>query len=618
MRPTTRSRVGVTRPMCLGFGACWLTAWWISTGYVPAWWQQGWPRTHVGSVAEAEILAPLADLLMPGTPIGELFRSFPAPEGWGGSSLQPDLAAYGVLRNKDAALFVEYDGYWRHGEKAGVARDEAKNEALLSFAPTGSLVIRISHTRQRGLKGSVVWIHVDSWHSGDRKSISNSLKVVLEKAFDVVGNLLHPPAAKRLQREVQLDMFHISGLALDFISNARVCGNGNTTQEISQYLINMGFSIQQTDLMLRAGLNGKCIPGTIEPKTRWLVTLGLTKGQVAKVVAGFPQMLGLSIKQNLEPTVGWLMAVGLTKGQVAKVVAGSPRMLGYSIKQNLEPTVGWLMAVGLTKGQVAKVVAGSPRMLGYSIKQNLEPTVGWLMAVGLTKGQVAKVVAGFPQMLGLSIKQNLEPTVGWLMAVGLTKGQVASAVAIKPQLFGYSIEKNLEPTVGWLMAVGLTKGQVAKVVAGFPSVLGLSIKQNLELTVGWLMAVGLTKGQVAKVVAGFPSVLGYSIKQNLEPTVGWLMAVGLTKGQVASAVAIKPQLFGYSIEKNMKPKWKLLLGIFDAEEASNLIARRPTVLGYSMVRVAERIKILAKLNITSKLASVIDLPDVKFRTRFFV
>ena len=40
----------------------------------------------------------------------ELFRRFPAPDTWGGNYLEPDLALYGVLKDPEAALFVEYDG----------------------------------------------------------------------------------------------------------------------------------------------------------------------------------------------------------------------------------------------------------------------------------------------------------------------------------------------------------------------------------------------------------------------------------------------------------------------------------------------------------------------------
>ena len=589
---------------------------WISTSYVPSWWQQGWPQEHLDSVAEGELLAPLADLLMPQMPIREFFRSFPAPEDWGGGSLQPDLAAHGVLRKKDAALFVEYDGYYLHGEKAGVARDKAKNDALLAFAPEGSLVIRISHTTKRALRGNVLWMKVDPWRQGDRKTLSKILTIILQKVMNAVGKLWRPDVLRRMQQAMQLDMFPISARALDFAHEARVRGCGNTTAEISDFLVDTGFSIQDADLMLGAGLSGKCIKETLQPRIHWLTCLGLTKGQVAKAVAAFPPLLGCSIEQNLQPTVQWLLTLGLTKGQVAKAVAGFPHLLGYSIEKKIQHTVQWLLSMGLTKGQVAKAVAGFPQLLGYSVEQNLQPTMQWLLSLGLTKCQVAKAVAGFPQLLGCSIEQNLQPTVQWLLTLGLTKSEVAKAVAGFPPLLGYSVERNLQPTVQWLLTLGLTKGQVAKALAGFPHLLGCSIEQNLQPTVQWLLTLGLTKGQVAKAVARFPHLLGYSIEKKIQPAVQWLLTLGLTKGQVAKAVAGFPQLLGYSVEQNMKPKYVLLLHMFGVEETASMIARRPQIFGYSMTRLTERMHILADRNLTTKLPSVMDMTEAKFQRRF--
>ena len=67
-----------------------------------------------------------------GAPLEEMFRNFPAPEGWGGHSLEPNLSLYGVLKDENAALFIEYDGYWRHEGKEGIQRDTKKNAALLT------------------------------------------------------------------------------------------------------------------------------------------------------------------------------------------------------------------------------------------------------------------------------------------------------------------------------------------------------------------------------------------------------------------------------------------------------------------------------------------------------
>ena len=84
----------------------------------PGWWNAGRARKRPGSVAEAELLSHLAVLLLPEEPIEELFRDFPAQhsETWGRKTLSPDLAVYGALQAKEAALFLEYDGHYRHLE----------------------------------------------------------------------------------------------------------------------------------------------------------------------------------------------------------------------------------------------------------------------------------------------------------------------------------------------------------------------------------------------------------------------------------------------------------------------------------------------------------------------
>ena len=102
-----------------------------------------------------------------------------APEGRGGHCLEPDLSLHGVLRDEDAALFVEYDGSWRHDTKEGMERDQMKNAALLTFAPAGSYVVRISHTISKPLRGNALWVKIDTWRRGDVKTLSRVLMDLL-------------------------------------------------------------------------------------------------------------------------------------------------------------------------------------------------------------------------------------------------------------------------------------------------------------------------------------------------------------------------------------------------------------------------------------------------------
>ena len=592
-----------------------------STTLCPIWWQQGWCRQRAGSVAEAELLASLGEVLMPNTPILELFRSFPSPPQWAGNYLEPDLTAHGVLKDPEAALFIEYDGYWRHGEKAGIEMDKLKNAALLAYAPTSSKVIRISHTLCKPVEiesdETVLWICVDTWREGNSKKLSGAFNHVVTQMLDALEEALDKKTLRQLQMQRHTGTVHVSNAARGVAEAAAIARGGNSLEEIAMFLDEEGYSRKNVNLMLKSSLShGQHIETKLKPKLKWLRHLGLSHDQVSKVVATSPAILGLSIEQNLNPKVQWLLDLGLSKTQAAKAVATSPAILGLSIEQNLKPKAQWLLDLGLNKSQVAKAVATFPTILGLSLQQNLKPTVQWPLDLGLSKAHVAKAVSTNPAILGYSIEQNLKLTEKWLLGLGLSTTQIGKTLARKPNILGYSIEQNLKPTVQWLLDLGLSKTQVVKAMAAQPAILGYSIERNLKPKAQWLLDLGLSKTQVAKAVAARPQILGYSIEQNLKLKVRWLLDLGLSNSEVAVVVASFSSFLGLSIDKSLKPKYSLLLAAFGPTEAGQLVAKCPRILSYSQQRLTERLSVLAELNKTEKLTSALCLTTPAFEKRF--
>ncbi|CAE7430096.1 unnamed protein product [Symbiodinium sp. KB8] len=390
------------------FGASWLlgcgTLGLAASG--PLWWRKGRPRTVHRSFAEVELLSRLAELLMPGEPIGELFRDFPLEpsDAWGSRWLCPDITAFGVLKQEDAALFVEYDGYHGHYDARGLAADERKSKALLAYAPSGSYVLRLGHAaRDIPMTKNSMEVVVDTWSAGRERTLMHVVRQVSQALLGSWGNVLRKDVCQHLQSFRSTEASPDLHLACKFTTEAVL------TSDVEKRKTNVIAFLKEKLQFSEVGISrlasrsqkiwGMSIESNLKPTVAWLEDVGLSREQVAKVVAGFPQVLGCSIDGNLKLTVAWLEDVGLSREQVAKVVAGFPQVLGYSIDGNLKPTVAWLEDVGLSREQVAKVVAGSPQILGYSIGKNLSRKVSLLQQF-FSKEQICSMIAYHPAMLG--------------------------------------------------------------------------------------------------------------------------------------------------------------------------------------------------------------------------
>ena len=554
---------------------------------------------------------------MPKTPIEELFRSFPSPDGWGGHYLEPDLTAYGVLKDPNAALFVEYDGYWRHGEREGRSRDQSKNEALLAYGPPGSCVLRISHTHSSGLKDQFLGIQVRTWQACCRASLERTLTDVLKKISEGLDKVLCPEVAKRFDLEASRGSVRVSARTDIFVQKAIAVRGGNTSKDISDYLEAEGFSKKEIELMIeRTSLSGQSIACTLQPRIQWLLSLGLKQAQVAKAITTFPNLLRLSVERNLKPKVRWLLDVGLNHGQVGKAIATFSPLLGLSIEENLKLTLHWFLGIGLSQAQVVKAIVTCPRLLSCSVEDNLKPTVQWFLDIGLSQAQVVKAIAASPQSLGYSIEDNLKPTVQWFLDIGLSQAQVAKAIAGCPQILGLSIEGNMKPTVQWFCDIGLSQAQVVKVIAMKPQILGLSIEENLKPTLQWFLYIGLTNDQVVNVVANYPSTLGFGVEKNVKPARQWFLELGINKHKFVDMVASFPIILGLRIEQNLKPKQALLVSAFGRSEAATLISNHPRVLSYSYQRLDTRLTVLVERNETHLLLSAMQYDETRFAKRF--
>ena len=652
----------------------------------PAWWQGGWRRQHVGSDVRVELLSQLAAVLMPKTPVGEMFRSFPSVDRWSGDFVEPDLTAYGVLKDPHAALFVLYDGCH---EKREETNQKIKIDRLLAFSPPGSHVLVIGQLETSSSKGDCFCIELSTWRPGDGVMLSKVLRDLLGQVCDGLGRVLCPDVLERMQFIRQTSPVIESTEAEEFMKTATTLTSLESTEEIENYLAAEGFNHANTDRMQKVthliGLSAEIkfqsriwllldqgqshdqaaeevaaqmakfakfsqSSQQILQSARQLYGQGLVADQAAQAMIWFPSFLVCRLRQNLRLTVEWLLEIRLAKPQIIKAIQITPQTI--QAKWNLAPAVQWLLDLGLTRQQLLKAAKTYPAILGYCPECDFEPKAQWLLELGLKSDQIAKVITTSPKMFVCDLEGNLKPKAWWLLDLGLSYAQVAKVIRTSPQVFTHNLEQNLQPTVQWLLDLGLARLAVARAIARFPGILSCSPTQKLKPIARWLMELGMDQSQIAKALEKYPSIFRCSLERKLKPTVQGLLDLGLTRVQVAKMIAKFPQAISCSLEKRIKPKlqWFLTLGIrkdqlagivvsfpsilslsisnnlnkkwpflqeaFGKSGVADLIARRPTILGYSYQRLRARFSLLSELNETMKLASAMDMPEDQFRKRF--
>ena len=638
----------------------------------PTWWQGGWRRQCFGSRKEVELFSQLAAVLMPQTPVCELFRSFPGVVGE--DDLEPILTACGSLKDPNAALFVLYNG--EHGKRDG--SDEFQ-QALLAYGPPGSHILHISHTESRPLEDNILCVEMDAWHSGDEASLS---KVLTDVAMQISLGLRHvlcPEVLEQLQDATGLrTTYPVSNLE-DYASLAAALQG----EDVKSCLRGKGFSPDSIKRMLKsAHLSGKCFEARLCSRIQWLLSLSQEPTQIAeaistcspafgqtlqqrleltqqrfvnvkfahdflgKAIIRFPSIHGITSEYNLEPLVQRLLDLGLSKRQVVKAIKSSPEV-NYGIKDHFETTrqlldlgfsttqlaqvvaespeilyspfllkefLQWLLDFGFARGLITRLVRSCPRILCFSIEGSLKRKMQWFLDLGLSKKQVKKAITTCPQLLAYSVECNLKPKVEGLLDFGMDSNQVAKAIAASPEILKYNVEKNLKPKVQWFLEVGMKRNQVAKAIVAFPPLLHCSI-QNMKQKVEWLLELGVSREHLAKAIANFPQILSFHI-ENLKSKVLWLVDLGLSRPQAARVISFFPTFFKYSIDKNLAHKQTLLQTNLGAARTAELVRKRPSILSLSYQRLKTRLEIVMEQKKTHKLEHVLMMTQDRFQALY--
>ncbi|KAL1493520.1 hypothetical protein AB1Y20_017223 [Prymnesium parvum] len=171
----------------------------------------------------------------------------------------------------------------------------------------------------------------------------------------------------------------------------------------------------------------------------------LSPPQLGRLVAAYPQLLGLSLEANLRPTVAYLASLGV---DVGRAVDAHPALLSLNLERKIKPTVDFLAReAGLTS--LGRVLSLQPALLSLSVQSNLRPKVAFLRELRIEP--LGPQLDAYPALLSLSLEANLRPTAAAYAEAGLL-----AAGKLRPRHLAASLSSRVRPRLAFAKAKGRT------------------------------------------------------------------------------------------------------------------------------------------------------------------
>lgn len=102
---------------------------------------------------------------------------------------------------------------------------------------------------------------------------------------------------------------------------------------------------------------------------KYLATLMLAR-DVPKLVKRYAEVLVLDPHRKMAPMVDYLISLGVRREKIGKVILRRPQLLGYTIP-GLQPTVQYLIELGVKPEFLGKVISTSPQVRSISSSSSL-------------------------------------------------------------------------------------------------------------------------------------------------------------------------------------------------------------------------------------------------------
>ncbi|KAK1613999.1 hypothetical protein QYE76_019516 [Lolium multiflorum] len=240
----------------------------------------------------------------------------------------------------------------------------------------------------------------------------------------------------------------------------------------------------------------------------FLAGLGLSRADVAAVVAKDPKILCAGVEKTLTPTVIDLAGLGLSRTEIARLVSLTP---GNFRRRSLVSNLPYYISLFGSTDNLVPFFKQSSGLLGSSLDKVVRPNVAFLQQCGLRDCDISKLCLSTPWVLSANPEQ-VRAFVACAEGLGVPRGSRTYMNAL--DAIAFLGEDNVAAKVEYLKkTLRWSDAELRMAVCKAPNVLKRS-KESLQRRSHFFFSeVGLEPAYIARR----PVMLCYNLESRLRP-----------------------------------------------------------------------------------------------------
>jgi mTERF domain-containing protein len=273
---------------------------------------------------------------------------------------------------------------------------------------------------------------------------------------------------------------------------------------------------------------------------------GLTRPQALKASANISHV---KHPTNPDAVVAFLAGLGLSRADVAAVVAKDPRILCASVERTLAPNVLKLIGLGLSRSEVARLVSlGRVQFRTRSVASRVQ----YFLPIFGSFENLLRIVRRSSYLLSSDVERMAKPNVAFLRECGIDAAGIASLCVAVPRILCTKPE-HVRAMAARCEGLGVPLGsgmfRLAMRAVSFLTEDTIAGKvEHLKNTFRW------SDAEVGIAVCNFPTVLNLSKDMLRRKSEFLLSEVGLEPAYILH----RPVMLGLSLERRLRPRYYVL------------------------------------------------------------